>query len=112
MATSQEPTKQPDFGDIQASCKCGKGASGEGRNLVVCIDGTSNQFSTRVRGPQPFTCRLLLTSMYIEHECCRIVQPAGEERKAADVLQQWNWHLRQALLALLGLHMDAYLELA
>ena len=28
-----------------ANCKC----SNQGRNLVVCIDGTSNQFGTKVR---------------------------------------------------------------
>ena len=28
-----------------ANCKC----SNKGRNLVVCIDGTSNQFGTKVR---------------------------------------------------------------
>ena len=50
----------------------------EGRNLVVCIDGTANQFSLTVRLGSIDTCRPLTETdaYHVEYARCRAVQPA------------------------------------
>ena len=68
-------------------CQCGKWS---GRNLVVCIDGTSNQFSTKVSKPLPrYLCiRGLTEYFHAEHQRRRAVQPLRKERQTVHILRQ------------------------
>ena len=61
------------------------------RNLVVCIDGTSNEFGQTVIVLYLFGLSLLTTQS--EYQCCEIVQ---EDRcdscRTIRILHRRNWH--------------------
>jgi hypothetical protein len=91
MGSSMEP----------ATCKCSNKL--EGRNLVVCIDGTSNQFGEQVRVCIPLAAFLYLifvAFIMIEHQCCWIVQQDCENGgfETTHLLQQRHWHIRESFL--------------
>lgn len=61
-------------------CDCRK----SGRNLVVCIDGTSNQFNERVRN---YVINIFLSSLSsVEYKRRRAIQPPSERPQSTDIL--------------------------
>jgi len=81
-----------------ANCKC----SNKGRNLVVCIDGTSNQFGTKVRVVPTSSLSIfdLIFVTFIEHKCGWTVQQDWENGgfEPTHLLQQRHWHIRKTFL--------------
>ena len=61
---------------IVANLPCGCGE--ETRNLVVCIDGTSNKFGQKVRRRLARSCCRSYIITTSEHECRRTLQPSQE----------------------------------
>ena len=66
------------------SCKCFEG-NGKGRNLIVCIDGTSNQFGAYV---SVFLLRATFLSLIfpLEHKRRRTLQPGHQRRDPTHLL--------------------------
>ena len=66
------------------SCECVDG-SGKRRNLIVCIDGTSNQFGAYVSG---FLHRVTFLSLNspLEHKRRRTLQPDHQRRDPTHLL--------------------------
>ena len=66
-------------------CKCFDG-NGKGRSLIVCIDGTSNQFGAYV---SVFLLRATFLSLIfpLEHKCRRTLQPDHQRREPTHLLQ-------------------------
>lgn len=58
MAQVQPPASVPESTGTMDVPRCARITTG--RKLVVCIDGTSNQFSVRVRATTPVTVLLLI----------------------------------------------------
>lgn len=81
-------------GPRSRGCNC----SNKGRNLVICIDGTSNQFGKNVRSPRvPENAGQLAPDSFflLEYECNRALQPPHQGRSTTHVLQQWRWDLHK-----------------
>lgn len=88
---------------LGSSCTC----AGKGRNLVVCIDGTSNKFGRKVRLCLVFiyvtsTLYSFLQSLCLEHERCGAIQSPHERRAATHLLQQRHRYIRATLVQILG----------
>lgn len=81
-------------------------ATRSGRNLVVCIDGTANQFSKRVLVYDPVVLYMFDSPSCVEHPRRRAVQPPAKGRRPIDILQQRHRDLRQEDEPLRSLEAD------
>jgi hypothetical protein len=89
--------------DNQSYCTiCEDGPRSDGRNLVICIDGTSNQFGPNVE-PFLYHIQAFSSEKVSEHECYRALQPAREGSQTIDLLRQWNWNIRATVVEIMEL---------
>lgn len=73
---------------VSQGCNCSNQGRNQGRNLIICIDGTSNQFGKNVRSPRvPEKVVLAPDSFLLEYECSRALQPPHQGPSTTHVLQ-------------------------
>ena len=77
------------------------------RNLVICIDGTSNQFGPHV---ELFLYHILAFGFKndSEYECYRALQPAQEGSQTSHLLRQWNRNICSTFVEIMELLEASY----
>jgi hypothetical protein len=94
--------RSPDNQTYCTTCQCKSGPRSDNRNLVVCIDGTSNQFGRHVE-PFPYHIQAFSSENVSEYECYRALQQARERSQTINLLRQWNRNIRQTVVEIMEL---------